>query len=58
MACVMFIREPDRRTQLMRMLIGFGADVNAANDKGQTVMMYACILNQIDSVLVLIDQVR
>lgn len=57
MICIMHIKEPERRVATMRMLLLFGADINAQNDRGQTVFMYACILNQTDSIMVLLEQV-
>lgn len=48
----------ERRAELIRVLLQRGADVNARNAKGQTTFMYACIMNQVKPLKVLLEQVR
>lgn len=48
----------ERRAELIRVLLQRGADVNSRNAKGQTTFMYACIMNQVKPLKVLLEQVR
>jgi ankyrin repeat protein len=47
----------ERKAELIRALVQRGADVNARNAKGQTTFMYACIMNQVNPLKVLLEQV-
>jgi ankyrin repeat protein len=57
MACLIVITDHARRASVIRLLLTFGANVNACNSRGQTAIMYACILNQYETVLVLLEEV-
>ncbi|XP_062594347.1 uncharacterized protein LOC134255820 [Saccostrea cucullata] len=46
----------ERKAELIRALLQRGADVNARNAKGQTTFMYACIMNQVKPLKVLLEQ--
>lgn len=46
----------ERRAELIRVLLQRGADVNSRNAKGQTTFMYACIMNQVKPLKVLLEQ--
>ena len=48
----------EKKAELIRALLQRGADVNARNSKGQTTFMYACIMNQVKPLKVLLDQVN
>ncbi|KAK3591163.1 hypothetical protein CHS0354_029012 [Potamilus streckersoni] len=49
LASLIHLHEPEGRLTVVRKLIDLGADVNAQNNRGQTPLMYACILHQCDT---------
>ncbi|XP_046353579.2 uncharacterized protein LOC124133270 [Haliotis rufescens] len=55
MASVMHVHDPDCRFGVIKLLLASGADINLQNGRGQTVIMYGCILNQLDTVMQLLQ---
>ncbi|XP_046544799.1 uncharacterized protein LOC124255004 [Haliotis rubra] len=55
MACVMYVHDQDCRFGVIKLLLASGADINLQNGRGQSVIMYGCILNQLDSVMQLLQ---
>ena len=57
MYAIIYINESEHRHRMMSLLFAYHADVNVQNERKQTALMQACILNQADTVDMLMKQV-
>ncbi|XP_041357116.1 uncharacterized protein LOC121374199 [Gigantopelta aegis] len=56
MACVKHCHDPVCRAGLVKLLFDAGADINLRNGRGQSVLMYSCVLNQLDTVITMLQK--
>ncbi|KAK3091185.1 hypothetical protein FSP39_017807 [Pinctada imbricata] len=56
MSCIANVEDDGKRTTMIRLLLQRIADVNAYNKRGQTAIMYACILDQAETVVIILGK--